>query len=240
MVNAKTATAKRASGKKVGYRLRKNPLKTKDAVPYLADVVPTGTASLDMILSEVAESLNLTKARVRLCYDAMFELIHEALAKGQKVQTPFGLMEPAISGSFDAEDAPFDPKRNRMYVKVTPPKTIRDAVAKMVPERLDAPPVPLEIAAVVTSSLGKTGYNAVRVGEAFAVSGQGFSDAVQVTLVDKKGVRHEVAVEAAKETLLLCGAVSAAAKGAAMLEVSVTSSSGETGRFTATRRVKVC
>ena len=29
-------------------------------------------------------------------------------------------------------------------------------------------------------------------------------------------------------------------KGAAMLEVSVTSSSGETGRFTATRRVKVC
>ena len=50
---------------------------------------------------------------------------------------------------------------------------------------------------------GKKGYNAVRVGEAFAVSGQGFSDAVQVTLIDKKGMRHEVEIEAAKETLLL-------------------------------------
>ena len=231
---------RKAGGKKIGYRIRKNPLKTKDAVPYLADVVPTGTANLDMILSEVAESLNITKARVRLCYDAMFELIHAELAKGNKVQTPFGLMEPAISGSFDAEDAPFDPKRNKVYVKVTPPKAIRDALKKIVPERLDEPSAPLEIAAVVTSSLGKRGYNAVKVGEAFAVSGQGFSDAAQVTLVDKKGVRHEVAVEEAKETLLLCGGVSAAAKGAATLEASVASSSCATGRFTATRRVKVC
>ena len=226
--------------KKIGYRLKKNPLKSKDKVPYLVDVVPTGTANLDMILTEVAESLNITKARARLCYDAMFELINEELAKGNKVQTPFGLMEPAISGSFDAEDAPFDPKRNKVYVKVTPPKAIRDALKKIVPERLDAPSAPLEIAAVVTSSLGKRGYNAVKVGEAFAVSGQGFSDAVQVTLVDKKGIRHEVAVEEAKETLLLCGAVSAAAKGAATLEVSVVSTSNATGRFTATRRVKIC
>ena len=232
--------AKKSGVKKVGYRLRKNPLKTKDVVPYLGEVVPVGTANLDTILSDVAESLNITKARARLCFDAMFELIHEELAKGNKVQTPFGLMEPAISGSFDAEDAPFDPKRNKVYVKVTPPKAIRDALKKIVPERLDAPSAPLEIAAVVTSSLGKEGYNAVRVGEAFAVSGQGFSDAVQVTLVDKKGVRHEVVVEEAKETLLLCGSVSAAAKGAATLEVSVVSTSNATGRFTATRRVKVC
>ena len=59
-------------------------------------------------------------------------------------------------------------------------------------------------------------------------------------LKTKDGARHEVAVEEAKETLLLCGAVSAAAKGAATLEVSVASSSSATGRFTATRRVKVC
>ena len=77
------------------------------------------------------------------------------------------------------------------------------------------------------------------IGAAFAVSGQGLSDAVEVALVDKKGVRHEVAVEGAKETLLLCGAVSSAAKGAATLEVSVVSSAAS-GRFTATRRVMVC
>ena len=232
--------ARRSDGKKIGYRLKKNPLKTKDAVPYLADVVPVGTANLDTILTDVARELNITKARARLCFDAMFELIHEELAKGHKVQTPFGLMEPAISGSFDAEDAPFDPKRNKVYVKVTPPKAIRDALAKIVPERLDAPAVPLEIATVVTSALGKAGYNAVSPGETFEVSGQGFSDAVQVAIVDKKGVRREVSVGAVKDTLLICAAAPAAAKGAATLEVSVDSSAGATARFTATRRVKVC
>ena len=141
MATAKTAKTK-ATGKKVGYRLKKNPLKTKDKVPYLVDVVPTGTVNLDTILTEVAESLNITKARARLCYDAMFELIHEELAKGNKVQTPFGLMEPAISGSFDTEDAPFDPKRNKVYVKVTPPKAIRDALKKIVPDGWMSRPPP--------------------------------------------------------------------------------------------------
>ena len=229
----------KSTGKKIGYRLKKNPLKTKDKVPYLADVVPTGTANLDMILSDVAESLNITKARARLCFDAMFELINEELAKGNKVQTPFGLMEPAISGSFDAEDAPFDPKRNKVYVKVTPPKAIRDALKKIVPERLDEPEVPLEIAAVVTSSLGKKGYNAVRAGEPFVVSGRGFSDAVRIALVDRRGARHEVAVEAAKDTLLLCGPVSTAAKGAATLELSPASDEPNGSRFTASRKVTV-
>ena len=232
--------AKKSGGKKIGYRIRKNPLKTKDVVPYLGEVVPVGTCDLDQIVKDVAANLGITVARSRMIFNAMIEEITELLKQGKKVQTPFGLMEPAISGSFETEDAPFDPKRNKVYVKVTPPKAIRDALKKIVPERLDAPSAPLEIAAVVTSSLGKRGYNAVKVGEAFAVSGQGFSDAVEVTLVDKKGVRHEVAVEEAKETLLLCGGVSAAAKGAATLEVSVASWSGATGRFTVTRRVKVC
>ena len=163
----------------------------------------------------------------------------EAMAKGNKVQTPFGLMEPAISGSFDAEDAPFDPKRNKVYVKVTPPKAIRDALKKIVPERLDEPEVPLEIAAVITSSLGKKGYNAIKVGEPFAVSGRGLSDEVCVELVDRKGVRHEAAVETAKDTLILCGPVSAAMKGAATLEVFLASEEPNGRRFAASRKVTV-
>ena len=232
--------AKKSGGRKIGYRIRKNPLKTKDVVPYLGEIVPVGTCDLDRIVKDVAANLGITVARSRMIFNAMIEEITELLKQGKKVETPFGLMEPAISGSFDTEDAPFDPKRNKVYVKVTPPKAIRDALKKVIPERLDAPSAPLEIDAVVTSSLGKKGYNAVRVGEAFAVSGQGLSDAVEVALVDKKGVRHEVVVEEAKETLLLCGAVSSAAKGAATLAVSVDSSTAASGRFTATRRVKVC
>ena len=59
--------AKKSGGKKIGYRIRKNPLKTKDKVPYLVDVVPVGTANLDTILTDVARELNITKARARLC-----------------------------------------------------------------------------------------------------------------------------------------------------------------------------
>ena len=233
------ANKTKSTEKKIGYRLKKNPLKTKDKVPYLADVVPVGTANLDMIMADVARELNITKARARLCYDALWETIHEELAKGNKVQTPFGLMEPAISGSFDTADAPFDPKRNKVYVKVTPPKAIRDALAKIVPERLDAPPVPLEISAVITASLGRKGYNAVTAGESFAVSGQGFSNAVQVALVDKKGVRREISVETAKDTLIICEPAPVSAKGPATLEVSVADSACAGGRFAATRQVKV-
>ena len=39
--------AKKSGGKKIGYRIKKNPLKTKDEVPYLADVVPVGTVDLN-------------------------------------------------------------------------------------------------------------------------------------------------------------------------------------------------
>lgn len=231
-------TKKKSTEKRLGYRLRENPLRTKDKVPYLADIVPTGTANLDTILANVAKDMGQSMARVRLCFAAMVEVIMGELAKGNKVQTPFGLMEPAISGSCETEDAPFDPKRNKVYVKITPPKAIRDALAKVAPVRLDEPPTPLEITAVITSSLGKNGYNAVRVGETFAISGIGFSESVQVTLVDKKGQRHEVSVEAAKDTLVLCGATPAVPKGQATLEVSVADSSCESKRFTATRRVK--
>ena len=56
------ANKTKSTEKKIGYRLKKNPLKTKDKVPYLADVVPVGTANLDTILSDVARELNITKA----------------------------------------------------------------------------------------------------------------------------------------------------------------------------------
>ena len=194
----------------IGYRLKKNPLKTKDKVPYLADVVPVGTANLDTILSDVAESLNITKARARLCYDAMFELIHAELAKGNKVQTPFGLMEPAISGSFDTEDAPFDPKRNKVYVKVTPPKALRDALKKVVPERLDAPE--LSIGTVVTATLGARAYNTVKRGEPFVVSGSGFEAGMVASLTDGKEASHPLAIESAKSTAISISTASSETK----------------------------
>ena len=76
--------AKKSGGKKIGYRIKKNPLKTKDEVPYLADVVPVGTVDLNEVLVNVAKSLNMTRATARFFFDALFELIGEEL--GRRVQ----------------------------------------------------------------------------------------------------------------------------------------------------------
>jgi len=76
--------------KKIGIRLRKNPLKSKDKSPYLATVVPNGKVGLDEILAEVAEKTHSSKETARLCWDAMMELINEELAQGHKVNTPCG------------------------------------------------------------------------------------------------------------------------------------------------------
>jgi len=40
---------------------------------------------------------------------------------------------------------PFDPKRNEVYVKVTPTADIRKALGQLVPERLDVPTSDLAI-----------------------------------------------------------------------------------------------
>ena len=235
---AKAKTEKAKSGvKKIGYRLKKNPLKTKDKVPYLVDVVPVGTANLDTILADVARELNITKARARLCFDAMFELIHEELAKGHKVETPFGLMEPAISGTMPCEDSPFDPKRNEVYVRVTPPKKLRDALKKVVPVRLDAPE--LEIGTVVTASLGARAYNTVKRGEQFVVSGRGFEEGMTASLVDAKGAFHAIDIELVKSTTIVCSFGAAIPKGSAKLSVSVLDDETHRVRATATRKVKV-
>ena len=223
--------------KRIGYRVRKNPLKTKDVAPYIGEVVPVGTCGLEQIVKDVAANLGITVARSRMLFDALIEEITELLKAGNKVETPFGWMEPAISGSMPCEDSPFDPKRNSVYVKVTPPKAIRDALKKIVPERLDAPK--LSIGTVVTASLGARAYNAVKRGEPFVLAGSGFEEGMAASLSDSKGVAHPLVIESVRPTALVCSFSAAVPKGAATLLVSVTDE--ETGRVraSASRKVKV-
>jgi len=169
----------------------------------------------------------------------MMELLKEELAQGHKVHTPFGIFEPAISGSTDAEDAPLDPVRNKVYVKVTPSAEIRKALKKLVPERLDAPTSDLRISTVVSPSLGRCGYNAVRAGEPFTVCGGGLYEDVVATLTDAKGVEHPLAIELAKGLSMVCRADGSPAKGAATLTVSVFGGEDGDVLFSDSRKVKV-
>jgi len=226
-------------GKKIGIRLHKNPLKSKDKVPYLATVVSNGTVGLDEILAEVAKETHSSKATARMCWDAMMEVVKEELVQGHKVSTPIGLFEPAISGSMDTEDAPFDPARNKVYVKVTPTAAIRKALGELVPVRLDMPVSELAIATVVTPSLGRRGYNAVCAGEPFTVSGSGLDEGVEAVLTDAKGVKHPLVVELAKGLSMICRAEGSLAKGAAKLTVSVLGGEDGDVLFSVSRKIKV-
>jgi len=224
---------------KIGIRLRKNPLKSKEESPYLVTVVPNGKVGLEEILSEVAEKTSSSVQTVRLCWDAMMEIIQDELKKGNKVKTPLGLFEVAISGSSDTEDAPFDPERNKVYVKVTPSADIRNALKKLVPVRLDAPTSDLAISAVISPSLGRRGYNAIRVGEPFTVCGGGLSDEVEATLTDAKGVVHPLTVELAKDVSMTCRVDGQVEKGAAKLTVSVLGGEDGDVLFAESRKVRV-
>ena len=227
--------------KAIKVKRYKNRMKSADKAPYLMRVVPNGEVHLDDILQEVAKNTGWTVPTVRMYYNAFFEELMEELQKGYKVKTALGTFEPAISGSFPCQDSPFDPKKNKVYIKVTPPDELRKALAKVTPVIVGDPESELMVAEVFTGALGAKGYNVVVSGQSFVVTGDGFLEdgILSVSLNDAKGVCHAVTVEARKKTALVCTLAGTAAKGKATLEVVLAGEEPDTFRFTASRKVTV-
>ena len=219
----------------------KNRMKSADKAPYLMRVVSNGEVRLDDILREVAKNTGWTLPTVRMYYNAFFELLQKELQKGKKVKTALGTFEPAISGSFPCQDSPFDPKKNKVYIKVTPPESWQKALAKVTPVMVGGPESALMVAEVFTGALGAKGYNVVVSGQSFVVTGDGFLEdgVLSVSLKDAKGVSRAVTVEARKKTALVCTFAGTAAKGKATLEVVLAGEEPDTYRFTASRKVTV-
>ena len=230
---------KKDETKAIKVKPYKNRMKTADKAPYLMRVVPNGEVHLDDILQEMAKQTGWTLPTVRMYYNVFFEKLTEELQQGKKVKTALGTFEPAISGSFPCEDSPFDPKKNKVYIKVTPPESWQKALAKVTPVIVGGPESDLMVAEVFTGALGAKGYNVVVSGQSFVVTGDGFLEdgILSVTLKDAKGVSHAVTVEARKKTALVCTLAGAAAKGKAVLEVVLAGEEPDTYRFTATRKV---
>ena len=232
---------KKDETKTIKVKSYRNRLKSADKAPYLMRVVPNGEVHLEDILKDVARATGRTLPAVRMSYDAFLEVLTAELKRGHKVKTALGTFEPAISGSFPCEDSPFDPKKNRVYVKVTPPESWRKALAKVTPVIVGGPESALMVAEVFTGALGAKGYNVIASGQSFVVTGDGFLEdgVLSVTLKDAKGVSHAVAVEARKKTALVCALAETAAKGKATLEVVLAGEDPDTYRFTASRKVTV-
>ena len=174
---------KKDETKAIKVKRYRNKLKSADKAPYLMRVVPNGTCNLDDILREVAKNTGWTLPTVRMYYNAFFEQLTEELQKGYKVKTALGTFEPAISGTFPCQDSPFDPKKNKVYIKVTPPESWQKALAKVTPVMVGGPESALMVAEVFTGALGAKGYNVIVSGESFVVTGDGFLEDGVLSLV---------------------------------------------------------
>ena len=232
---------KKDGTKAIRVKRYKNRMKSADKAPYLMRVVSNGEVHLDEILQEVAKNTGWTVPTVRMYYNSFFELLQKELQKGKKVKTALGTFEPAISGSFPNVDSPFDPKKNKVYIKVTPPDELRKALAKVTPVMVGGPESELMVSEVFTGALGAKGYNVVVSGQSFVVTGDGFLEdgVLSVSLTDAKGVSHDATVETRKKTALVCTLAGTAAKGKATLEVVLAGEEPDTYRFTASRKVTV-
>ena len=232
---------KKDETKAIKVKPYKNRMKSADKAPYLMRVVSNGEMHLDDILQEVAKETGWTLPTVRMYYNAFFEQLKEELQQGNKVKTAIGTFELAISGTVPHVDSPLDPKKNKIYVKITPPVAWRKELAKVTPVVVGGPESALMIGEVFTGALGAKGYNVVVSGQSFVVTGDGFLEdgVLSVSLTDAKGVSHAVTVETRKKTALVCTLAGTAAKGKATLEVVLAGEEPDTYRFTASRKVTV-
>ena len=232
---------KKEEKKTIKVKHYRNKLKTADKAPYLMRVMPNGEVRLDDILREVAKETGWTLPTVRMYYNVFFDQLMEELRQGHKVKTQLGLFEPAISGTVPSEDSPLDPKKNKVYIRVTPPAAWRKQLAKLTPVEVGGPESALMVGEVFTGSLGAKGYNVVVSGQSFVVTGDGFMEdgILTVSLTDAKGTSRAVTVEARKKTALVCTLAGAAAKGKATLVVVLAGEEPNTYRFTASRKVTV-
>ena len=121
----------------IGYKLIKNCMAaTAEKAPYLGMAIPVGSLAYDNILREMIKSgTKMTQPTAKYFLDALYEFAAEKIA-AEQVRINIGAVSiyPMIDGSFDAEDAAFDPKRNSLYVGASLSQELRDRVAGIAPD----------------------------------------------------------------------------------------------------------
>ena len=121
----------------IGYKLIKNCMAaTAEKAPYLGMAIPVGSLAYDNILKKMVETgTKMTQPTAKFFLDALYEYAAEKIAE-DVVRINIGTVSiyPMIDGSFDSEDAPFDPKRNSLYVGATLSQELRDRVSGIAPD----------------------------------------------------------------------------------------------------------
>lgn len=121
----------------IGYKLVKNNMPaTADKAPYLGMAIPVGTLAYDNILREMIDGgTKMSLATARYFLEAFYDYAAKKIAADAvRINTGTVAIYPMIDGSFDSEDAAFDPERNSLYVGATLSQSLRDRVAGIVPD----------------------------------------------------------------------------------------------------------
>ena len=124
----------------VGYKLVKNVMPaTAEKAPYLGMAIPVGSLAYDNILKEMIRTgTKMTQPTAKYFLDALYEFAAEKIA-AEVVRINIGTVSlyPAIDGSFDSEDANFDPERNSLFVGASFSQELRDRVMGIAPDLVD-------------------------------------------------------------------------------------------------------
>ena len=121
----------------IGYKLVKNNMPaTAEKAPYLGMAIPVGSLAYDNILREMIDGgTKMSLATARYFLEAFYDYAAKKIAaEAVRINTGTVAIYPMIDGSFDSEDAPFDPKRNSLYVGATLSQELRDRVAGIAPD----------------------------------------------------------------------------------------------------------
>ena len=127
----------------IGYKLVKTNLPaTAEKAPYLGRAIPVGSLAYDNILREMIDGgTKMSLATARYFLEAFYDYAARKIAADAvRINTGTVAIYPMIDGSFDSEDAEFDPERNSLYVGATLSQPLRDRVAGIVPDSRPATP----------------------------------------------------------------------------------------------------
>jgi hypothetical protein len=92
----------------------------------------------DIVNLIMAIGAGLTRSDAVSVIEALKQVIVKILADGGAVNTELFNTYPSISGVFDSPDAPFDPTKNKVHIKLQPGTALRAAVAEIRTKRVAA------------------------------------------------------------------------------------------------------
>ena len=109
----------------IGYKLVKNNMPaTAEKAPYLGMAIPVGSLAYDNILRDMIDNgTKMSLATARYFLEAFYDYAARKIAADAvRINTGTVAIYPMIDGSFDSEDAEFDPERPSL------PDVIREQV----------------------------------------------------------------------------------------------------------------